>query len=211
VKNGYPRARFFCALVLGATLGGCAFGPRQQEQPASYDLGPSRALSGSGPVIPATLLLPGVGAPAWLDGRGIVYRLSYENAARPQAYALSRWAAPPAALLTQRLRGRFAAAVASGIVTEADGARAEYVLRVELDDFTQSFTAPGTSRITVRVRASLLDTPTRTLLGQRVFAVERPAPTPDARGAVAAFGEASDDVIENLVAWVSERLGAKRR
>jgi cholesterol transport system auxiliary component len=138
--------------VMAVALAGCALGPQMREQPVSYDLGPPRSHAGSNPGIQATLLLPEVSAPAWLDGQGIVYRLSYENAARPQAYAQSRWAAPPAALLTQRLRGRFAAAAVSGIVTGSDGARADYALRIELEDFSQSFHAPNASRVAVRAR-----------------------------------------------------------
>lgn len=196
-------------MLAAAALAGCALGPQAKEQPASYDLGPARDHAAAGPVIAATLLVPEFAAPAWLDGPGIVYRLDYDNAARPQSYTLSRWSAPPAALLTHRLRGRFAPAL-RGIVTGAHGARADYALRVELEDFSQSFEAPDRSRVAVRVRASLVDVAGRTLVAQRAFAIERPAPSPDARGAVAALGEAGDELIEHLLAWVGEGLKAAR-
>ena len=207
----WREAHFGAAVaVIAAALAGCALGPQTREQPVSYDLGPPRSHAAANPRIAATLLLPEVSAPAWLDGQGIIYRLSYENAARPQAYAQSRWAAPPAALLTQRLRGLFAAAAVSGIVTGSDGARADYALRVELEDFSQSFDAPDRSRVTVRARASLVDVAGRALAAQRAFAVERPAPSPDARGAVAALGEASDELIEQLLRWTGEGVETAR-
>ena len=89
-------------------------------------------------------------APAWLNGPGILYRLNYENPPRPQPYALSRWSGSPAALLTERLRNRFAAAATKGIVTGSDGVRADYLLRVELEDFSQSFDAPNASRVALQ-------------------------------------------------------------
>jgi hypothetical protein len=46
-----------------------------------------------------------VSAPAWLDSPSITYRLAYLDAARPQAYADSRWVASPAELIAVRLRG----------------------------------------------------------------------------------------------------------
>jgi len=204
------KRKFAAAMVALATAvaAGCSLGP-QSRQTDSYDLGPPRAQAAGGPAIAATLLLPDVSAPTWLDGNGIVYRLSYDNNARPQAYANSRWVAPPAALLTQRLRSRLAAG-AGGIVTSGDGARADYALRVELEDFSQSFSDANASRVVLRARASLVRLADRLLVAQRVFSVERPAPTPDARGAVSALGEASDEVVENLVEWTGGQLKAPR-
>src|SRR5689334_19050833 len=138
-------------LAIGV-LSACSLGPPQREPSASYDLGPARAAAAPGQAIAATLLLPDVSAPGWLDGNGIVYRLNYENAARPQAYAGSRWVAPPAALLTQRLRSRFAQR-ARGVVTGADGVRADYVLRVDLEDFSQVFSTQASSQVALRARA----------------------------------------------------------
>lgn len=207
MNDGRHWAGWGAAGALAAVaLAGCALGPQMKEPLASYDLGPPRSPIAGEPVIKATLMLPDVTAAPWLDGTGIVYRLSYDNSSRPQAYANSRWVAPPAALLTQRLRSRFAGA-AGGILTSADGARADYALRVELEDFSQSFAAPGASRVSLRARASLVKPADRKLVAQRVFSVERAAPTADARGSVAALGQAGDELIEQLIHWVSEWLG----
>jgi len=187
---------------------GCSLGP--QRQPIdTYDLGPPRTHAATAASVAATLLLPDVSAPSWLDGNGIVYRLSYVNSARPQAYSNSRWLAPPAALLTQRVRSRFASGP-GGIVTSADGARAEYALRIELEDFSQLFTAENASHVALRARASLVRLSDRSLVAQRMFSVDQAAPTADARGAVLALGEASDEVIERLVEWARGQLKASR-
>jgi cholesterol transport system auxiliary component len=196
------------ALAAAVALSACSLGGGKREAAETFDLGPPRAPVAAGPAIPATLLLAEVAAPEWLDGRGIIYRLSYENSARPQAYAGSRWVSAPSALLTQRIRARFAGA-ATGVVTGSDGARADYALRVDLEDFSQSFTASSASHVTLRARASLVRLADRALVAQRVFVVERAAPTPDSRGAVTALGEASDEFVEQLFTWAGEQVRRK--
>jgi len=203
MKTRWKRVFGIAAMLTAAALAGCSLGP-QRELAESYDLGPLRAYASANPGVPAILLLPEVSAPAWLDGHGIIYRLSYENSARPQAYAGSRWVAPPAAMLTQRLRGRFAGA-AGGVLTNTDGARADYALRIELEDFSQSFIASNSSRVGLRARTSLVRLADRSLVAQQVFSVERAAPKQEARGAVAALGEASDEFVERLLAWTGEQ------
>jgi len=140
-----------------------------------------------------------VGAPAWLDSPLIHYRLAYQDAARPQSYADSRWVMSPVVLLTHRLRLQLAASGSGGIVLPGDAARAHYALRVELDEFAQVFDAPGKSRAVVRMRASVVGN--RSLLAQRNFNVERPAKTPDAEGGVRALIGASDEAIDQIIGW----------
>jgi cholesterol transport system auxiliary component len=147
-------------------------------------------------------LIAPVRSPAWLDDGGIVYRLLYEDAARTHAYAMSKWSAEPGALLTDRLRSRFAA-LAHGIVAPGFNVGSDYALRVELEDFSQHFDAPSQSRARVRARATLLDTAGRKLLAQRVFEIERPA-APNATGAVKGLTEATDALLEEVAIWAAE-------
>ncbi|MCC7484969.1 MAG: membrane integrity-associated transporter subunit PqiC [Burkholderiales bacterium] len=198
------------AIAVAAAVAGCSIGPTATEPPATYDLGAPPAAARPVPVVPAVLRLPEVAAPGWLAGPGIVFRLGYETPARPQAYALSRWAAPPPALLTERLRSRFAAAT-NGVVTRADGVRADYLLRVELEEFSQSFDTPASSAVALRARATLVRLDGGTLAGQRTFVIERPSPTPDAPGAVRALSEASGEFVESLLDWTRERIAAARK
>jgi cholesterol transport system auxiliary component len=204
--RGMTRCAAVAMMVCGA-LSACSLG-QKTEQPATYDLGAPRSQTAAKPGIAAVLYLPDVTAPAWLNGPGIVYRLSYENPARPQPYALSRWSTSPASLLTERLRSRFAAAAAKGIVTGPDGVRADYLLRVELEDFSQSFDAPNSSRVALQARASLVNLATRALVAQQPFAVEQAAPTPDAPGAVQALSIASEEFLEALLKWTEQQLKA---
>jgi cholesterol transport system auxiliary component len=201
------RYRILFLLLFIATLLGCTLGPEKRDPPAVFDLGPQRAYGAypaAKPDIDATLLISTVSASPWLDSPNIMYRLTYRDAGRPEAYAQHRWAMSPALLLTERLRGRFAAAT-RGVVGTQDGARADYSLRIELEDFSQSFDAANSSKANVRLRASLIDFNTRALYAQRSFSMERPA-VPNAPGAAHALAAASDAMVEELVAWATQSL-----
>lgn len=186
-------------------LAGCAIAPQARAPAAAYDFGLARPAA-KDTRIRAILLVPDIAAPSWLDTPGILYRLAYHDPTRPQAYANSRWIAPPAALLTLRLRSRIANA--GGIVTAADGARAHYLLRTELEEFSQVFDSMEQSRAVVRLRASLVSQSGQALFAQRSFAIERAAPTPDAQGAVRSLTGTSDEIIDALLDWLAVKLGA---
>ena len=203
------RAVLACAAV--AWLASCAFERPESASATIYDFGPQPRHVKANPAIPGSLLIPGVRAPEWLDGTGMVYRLIYQDSARPRVYSSSRWAAEPASLVTDRLRSRFAT-VAGAVVVPGYGIRTDYTLRVELEDFVQRFDAPVASRAMLRARATLSDSAGRTLLGQRIFEIERPA-APDAAGGVKALAEATDGFVEELVAWAVQtvRTASDRR
>ena len=170
---------------------------------AQYDFGPAPTRNAA-PTLRQPLVIYDVNAPAWLDSPSIYYRLAYQDAARPLAYADSRWVSSPGELIAARVRGRLAASGKGGIVHPADGTRASYALRIELDEFIQVFDAPGNSKALVRLRASVLSR--SSLIAQKSFDVERPAATPDAEGGVRALIGAADDAVDKLVAWAVASL-----
>jgi len=202
--NSIARAgAWIAALPLIVLLNGCAIGPPARDSVTSYDLGPQAVASVAGSASRVTLMVPEASAPAWLDSTGIVYRLTYLDAARPQFYAQSRWVDSPAALLTQRMRARFAAA--GPVVNGRDGARADYALQVEIEDFSQIFDNPESSRVSIRLRVSLVNLGSRALIAQRTFSVSEPSGA-DARGAVKTFAQATDSILENVVEWARSNL-----
>ena len=160
----------------------------QKPAPAAlFDLGPPTAAPAPAPAAALELSLLDLSAPSWLAGTGIAYRLAYADAFRREIYRDSRWAAPPAALLVERLRQRAAA---------GRSATAKPVLmRLELEEFSQSFSGPTQATVTVRLRAWCGDAQ------MRVFEVTRPAASADAAGAVRGLSAASDALIDELLAW----------
>ena len=193
-----------CALVL--MLAACAFERPISHVPTSFDLGPPPAYARANPAIPGIVLVAPVTAAAPLDDSGIVYRLLYQDAAKPQVYAESRWTDEPARLVTERIRARLGA-MAKGVVAPNFGVRSDYAVRVDLLDFSQYFDAPGQSRAALRARATLVESDSRRVLAQRNFELERPAGG-DAAGAVKALTEAVDVFIEELARWTVENAKA---
>jgi cholesterol transport system auxiliary component len=202
------HARFtWAALPACLLLASCSLPRPVSDVPAVYDLGPPTTYAKSNPAIPATVLVTRVRAPSWLDESGIVYRLLYEDASVVRVYAQSEWSASPAALITDRIYSRFAAA-SRGAIAPGFSAQSDFTIRLELEDFSQHFTAANESRVSLKARASLLSSVERRLLAQREFDFTRPA-VPNAIGAVNALTAAVDAFTEELVRWTAENVRAQ--
>jgi cholesterol transport system auxiliary component len=188
---------------------GCSFGPAPAPPIAVYDFGIDtpklQAVRFS-----ATLALEDVRSPNWLHSPAIVYRLAYRDIARLHPYSLSRWAAPPPVLVTQRLRSALGKVARGSFTAVADGVRSDYVLRVDLDSFVQVVDAPNSARGIIRARASLIDAAQRSLRAQRMFEVEQSSPSVDAPGAVRALSAATDLLIAQLIDWTARQTGSAR-
>jgi cholesterol transport system auxiliary component len=184
----------FLALALVA---GCA---SKVDAPTQYDLGllPPAAATAA-PALPAVSVAD-VNAPAWLDNNMMYFRLAYANQLQPRPYAASRWTMPPAQLFQQRLKSRLAQAGGT-VLAMSDAALNIPLLRIDMDDFTQTFDTPAHSLATLQVRASLFNG--RTLLAQKSFSRQAATPSADAAGAASAFVAANDGVIDDLMSWLA--------
>ena len=201
-------------LALVVALAGCSALPDKPGRATLYDFGPG-ALSATAPSAPGALRLPTLAlaeieANARIDSTQLLYRLGYADANELRPYGHSRWSLAPAQLLRQRLRD--ALAVRHAVLDPQESATIALsearpqTLRVSLEEFTQYFESPTSSTGLVRLRATLTQgTPGGDrVMGQRVFTVRLPAPTPDASGGVKALAAASDAIVAELMAWVDE-------
>lgn len=195
------RAFFLLSLAL---LSACAGAPQTRDGMASYDFGLIAADKEANPRLQQDLIVAAVVAPQWMDNANLYYRLAYQDAARPQPYAQSRWVMPPAALLGQRLRASIARASKAGVFTPTDSVRVDYTLRLELDEFTQVFDSVDRSRALLRLRASLIRN--RAVVAQQSFALEQAAATPNAEGGVKALIAASDAAGDRLIDWLAANM-----
>ena len=189
------------SLLLAGTvlLGGCA--TDKSKSLALYDLGPLTSVQAGAPAasLPA-ISVAEVSAPAWLDTQMMYYRLLYANDQQPRPYAGSRWSMPPALLFGQRLKARIAQA--GGIALSAsDGATNVPLLRIEADEFAQNFETVTQSTARIALRASVFNG--RTLLAQKTFIHQLPAPSADAPGGARALALASDAAISDILVWLA--------
>ncbi len=198
IKSGMAAA--FILLMVN----GCSILPKDSAAMVTYDFGlPRQSAPDQTPPIADRLEVSPVTAPSWLDSPAILYRLAYRNAARLDAYADSRWAAPPAGLITLRLRQALSTAGDTRNVNPASQNGAPNRLQVDLEEFSQVFDAPQSSRVLLRARVSLIQKNEQTPLKERTFTLERQAPIPDAAGAASALSLASDEFIDAVLTWLA--------
>jgi cholesterol transport system auxiliary component len=107
---------------------------------------------------------------------------------------------PPAQLLRLRLRDALSA---RGPVPGSPDA-AGWVLKVELDEFSQLFDSATSSSAVVRLQASLLQGDK--LVAQRSLLARAPAPSADAPGGVRALTAATDDAVQQLTSWAAQQV-----
>jgi cholesterol transport system auxiliary component len=195
--------KFMTVALLGLMLAGCIV-PEPAVRPATYDLGNFSA-NASLPELKRPVLVVGeVQAPHQLDSTYIFYRLEFSNPQERKPYSQSRWAMPPAQLVQLRMKNRLSQVFS--IVSASDAINAP-LLRVELETFDQEFVSKSTSQGVIRLRASLIRN--RQLLAQKSFASERPAPTADAPGGVAALTQATDAMLDELVVWAQSEMAGQ--
>lgn len=206
------------SLIISASLlGGCAL-PDKPMRATMYDFGPGPLLTQSAtrqaslPSLPPLAIDNIATSGGALDNMAVLYRLGYADAQQLRPYSQARWSMPPAQLVRQRLREQLSQRRAvfnareSVALNRSQNAVLPLLLRLELEEFSQLFTAPDASVGLIRLRATLLEvTPAgEKLLGQRNVVVQRPATSADAAGGVRALTAATDAAIEELDQWLQQ-------
>lgn len=182
------------SLALSAlALSACSLAPTVPTKTV-YDLGPAPVTPDGGGA--QAWRIADVTAPPWLGGDGIAYRLTYQQAQRQEHYRDSVWAAPAAALLTQRLREQLA-------TPPACASRPAALLAVNLDEFEQVFTSATSSHVVLRLHATLWPAGATGPTLQQRWRLERPAASADAPGAVRALANAVDEVMPQMAEWLA--------
>ena len=178
--------KLFALFMPIAFLAGCGGGSTASE-PRNFDLG----LNAPGTALPA-VRIASVRAVTPFESTDMQYRLAYRNAAEVAAFASSRWAASPAELLRKQL------------LRAANDKPGKCALEVEIQEFTQVFSAKETSDARIELRAWLGATGARaTGVATRGWSIVEPNAGPDAVSGAAAFARAANRAIGELGTWVA--------
>jgi cholesterol transport system auxiliary component len=170
-------------LVFTAFLHGCG-GPTATE-PRTLDLG----LAAPSAAFPAVRIAT-VRAVVPFEATDMQYRLAYRNAAELATFAHSRWAAPPAELLRKQL------------LRTAHEKPGKCILDIEIQEFTQVFSAKEASEARIELRAWLGAGSARAAVS-RGWSVVEPNAGADAISGAAAFARAADRAIGELGGWIA--------
>ncbi|ABM35510.1 ABC-type transport auxiliary lipoprotein family protein [Polaromonas naphthalenivorans] len=182
---------------------------------ALYDFGPgelpTQAAATPAPALPPLAIADIATSGGALDNQAVLYRLGYLDAQQLRPYSQARWSMPPAQLLRQRLRERLGQQRAvfnarEGVALNRSQNANLLMLRLELEEFSQLFSAPDASVGLIRLHATLVEiTPAgERLVAQRNLSVQRPATRADAAGGVRALTAATDAAIDELDQWLRQ-------
>ena len=211
----YLATGLFCIFFGMLVLSGCSALPDKPVRAVLYDFGPGD-LSVNTAVLQAPLPALAIDdvstSGGALDNQAVLYRLTYQNAQELRPYTMARWSTPPAQLIRQRVREQLGQrrsifdARGGLALNRSQNAILPLMLRLDLEEFSQVFTAPETSVGLIRFRATLIEQTTggEKLVAQRHVVAQRPAPTADAQGGVLALTQATDAAIEEVDQWLQQ-------
>lgn len=174
------RRLLLCAALL---LAGCAGGRGAAVK--SYDLGAEPPKASLPP-----LRAVSVRAAMPLDGSDMLYRLAWRDPGEIAAFGQSRWAAPPAELLRRQL-----------LRALPESKDAPCALAVELNEFSQVFSAEQASEARIELRATLAGRAGP--LAARGVSISEPGGGPSAASGAAAFARAADRAVAELARWIA--------
>lgn len=188
------------ALSLG--LGACTTLLAPAQHLSVFDLGIPVSMadndtSASPRVMPASIE---VRVPSWLASAAMQYQLDYQVPPDRRWYTESRWAAQPSELLQRYLQQ----AMGYGR-THQSACR----LRIEVEEYTQIFSAADESKAHLRGTLLLLAQREDRVVERRSFVVESPAPSPNAQGGVLAHRAVAQQFSAEIGEWLQSVRGTR--
>ncbi len=127
------------------------------------------------------------------------------------SYAYSRWNDAPVKLLENIIQQKLEnSGLFKAVISSSSFSRADLLLESRLLDFRQKGINQGESTSIVRARFYLVNTANRSIIDSKEFTATVPLKTVNAKGAVDALNQASNQIADKLVKWLAEnrqRLG----
>lgn len=186
------------AMALMLTLGGCTVFP-EQDAPRMFTLPESDITPSAAAPTSITLRVDTPLTPAPFDTARIVV---LKEPGELALYGGSRWRdQAPVLVRDQLVEGFRQDGRLLSVITEQSRTSSDRSLIGEMSRFRVLVPADGQSRVQVRLDLQLLDDRSRETLAARRFEVEEPTDGLQVEDAVAAFGRASQRLVEQVVDW----------
>ncbi|WP_431221770.1 ABC-type transport auxiliary lipoprotein family protein [Serratia sp. L9] len=196
-----PFSRLLWAVILCLPLAACTILP---QTPISqvYLLPAQPAASAGGPTIERSLRIVQPNASQFINGSRIAVQ---PQGSEITAYSGSRWSDPAPILLRNRLTqefrsdGRF-----SSVSTDDDNLQADWELGGDLSSFQGVYNGEQ-GEVVIRFDARLVQTSDRRVMANRSFVARQPINGRSMDDVVKAFGQASDQLAAQILAWTRQQ------
>jgi cholesterol transport system auxiliary component len=192
------RKATLAALALPLLMGGCISVFPKATPVQMYRFGETAGAPAAQAAVASTAVLKGpIAFPPATGGDRILTTTGAENAYIGGA----RWVAPASSLFDEALLKAFDAPGAPRLVARGEALAAPSALRLDVRTFEARYPGPT---VHVQVRASLIRTADRSLIGERMFDAEVPAADNRQTAIVAAFDQAVGQVLTSLRDWTAQ-------
>ncbi len=195
------RLRSLLAAALLIPLGACVTLFPKAEPSQLYRFGdtPPAAAETSGP--PMAVHLGPTGFVQAAGGDRILTVTGGEAA----YIAESRWVSPASVLFDEAVERAFQGSEGRvRLITRGEAVKADYVLKLDVRRFETRYEyKDATPEVAVEVRALLTRSKDRAVIGEKLFSSQVTAERNRVGAIVAAYDQASDEVIGQLYGWVS--------
>ncbi|MBE7374311.1 ABC-type transport auxiliary lipoprotein family protein [Pseudomonas lopnurensis] len=193
--------RYLVLPILLGLLSGCTLLP--EAEPIRVFLLPTGdvAAASSAPQLDRTLRIHTPQASRVLAGPRIAV---VPEGNQISSYQGARWSDAAPTLLRDRLIEAFRQSGQLGAVSSEDGGlQADLALLSDLRAF-QSEYVEGTPQVVIRLDAQLASTADQRILASRRFEIRQPSAGTQLENVVSAFGQASDELSRQLLAWTRQ-------
>lgn len=189
------------SLISAALLSGCSMLTGTSQPTAYYVLADPGSVLRAPSAHPGVLLLSEMDAPSFYQKP----RLAFSRIPGTRSnYEFAHWTELPGKRLTWLLLQRIEASGAfDGVASMSSGIVGDYQLNTRLIDFYHdAATDPG--NVLLLVEAELVGRDRGRLLDRRIFVAHLPVSSYDAAGAALAMDRAAEQVINDIVIWLSK-------
>ncbi|MDO9163081.1 MAG: hypothetical protein Q8N35_10180 [Methylococcaceae bacterium] len=157
------------------------------RQPAAHDFGQNQSRAALNSVEQKSAI--NVDAPSWLWDNRIRYRLLFAAPSQVRFYGQDVWIASPPELFQQQM-------IASRVGFN-------YRLLVKMLTFEQQFDAIDKARVVLHFSVEAYSADNTQKVATQEFRLEQPSKTPDAKGAISAFADLTQQAVSKTQSWLS--------